>query len=226
MSNLEELLTSEFNMLQGKMYKCKTIHTRYRMRKEHIDFLLKQSILSIYAEWEGFVKKVISLYLQEINKERLTYNCLHENYISYQTDQLVKFKSPKINFGAVKKITKNLYSMYQGEVVFSTNVNTESNANLKIVNSILEKLLLGCIGSRNEKGLNKLLRFRNSIAHGDEGIPVNQNDVDYFTLLIQDLASDLLVCIVDGFEKKVYLSHNIASSGQPKAALRSAFSCR
>lgn len=208
MNNLAKLLLAEYDALQEKMYKCKTIHVRYRMKEDHKNFLLKQSVLSIYAEWEGFIKKAIALYLQEINKEKLTYNSLHESYISYQTDQLVKFKSPKTSFSVVTKISKDLYQMYQGSVVFSTSVITESKANLKVTNSILDKLLLDRLDSKYEGGLNKLLRFRNSIAHGDEGIPVEQSDIDYFTLLIQEVASCVLVCITHGFEEKVYLSNN------------------
>jgi hypothetical protein len=209
-NNLQNLLLAENDALQSYMYKCKTIHIRYSMKKEHREFLLRQSILGIYAEWERFIKKSISLYLQEINREKLSFNSLHENYVSYQTDQLVKFNTPKTNFGTITKISKNLYEMYQDNVVFSTNVNTESNANLKVTNSILNKLRLKCLDLNYDYPLNKLLRFRNSIAHGDEGIPVIQKDVDQFTLLVQDMATDLLVTIIQGYLNRVYISHNKA----------------
>lgn len=95
-------------------------------------------------------------------------------------------------------------------MVFSTAVNTESNANLKVTNTILRKLCLKPLGSEYEGRLNKLLKFRNSIAHGDEGIPVKQSDVDDFTLLVQDLATDFALSVNEGFEEKVYLIHNNA----------------
>lgn len=208
MTNLQSLLSCELDSLQNKMYKCKTVHLRYSMLPEHKNFLLRQSVLGIYAEWEGFIKKTISLYLQEINKRRLSFASLNDYYISYQTDNLADFKSPKTNFGTIAKLSKNLFEMYQSPVVFSTSVKTESNANLKIANSILDKLCLKCLDHRYEGPLNKLLKFRNSIAHGDEGIPVKQNDIDTFTLLIQDLATDLIISIDEGFENEVYLSND------------------
>ncbi len=210
MSNLLSLLCCELEALQTKMYKCKTVHLRYSMLPEHRQFLLRQSILGIYAEWEGFIKKSIALYLQEINKEHIPFSRLHDYYISYQTDNIAKFKSPKTDFGTIAKLSRNLYDMYQGPVVFNTGVNTESNANLKVANSILKKLCLECLSSEYEVPLNKLLKFRNSIAHGDEGIPVRQNDVDSFTLLVQNLATDFVLSVNEGFQSKVYLSHNNA----------------
>lgn len=210
MSNLQSLLCCELDALQSKMYKCKTVHLRYSMLPEHRHFLLRQSILGIYAEWEGFLKKSVALYLQEINKERVPFSNLHDHYISYQTDNVAKFKSPKTDFGTITKLSRNLFDMYQGHVVFSTAVNTESNANLKVTNTILRKLCLKCLGSEYETPLNKLLKFRNSIAHGDEGIPVKQSDVDDFTLLVQDLATDLALSVNEGFQDKVYLTHNNA----------------
>jgi hypothetical protein len=206
MSNLQSLLCCELDALQNKMYKCKTIHIRYSMLPEHRYFLLRQSVLGIYAEWEGFVKKSIALYLQEINKEHVPFSELHDYYISYQTDNIARFKSPKTDLGTIAKLSRNLYEMYQGPVVFSTGVNTESNPNLKVTNSILSKLCLKCLSTKYESPLNKLLKFRNSIAHGDEGIPVTQSDVDSFTLLVQDLATDFVLSVNEGFQSKVYLS--------------------
>ncbi len=192
--------------MHSKMYKCKTIHLRYSMLPEHKDFLIRQSVLGVYAEWEGFVKKSVSLYLQEINRERVSFSNLHDYYISYQTDNVAKFKSPKTKLETIAKLSRELFEMYKGPVVFSTAVNTESNANLKVVNSILKKLCLECLATNYESQLNKLLRFRHSIAHGDEGIPVKQKDVDSFTLLVQDLATDLALSINYGFQDKVYLA--------------------
>jgi hypothetical protein len=210
MSNLQSLLCCELDALQNKMYKCKTVHLRYSMLPEHRHFLLRQSVLGIYAEWEGFVKKSVALYLQEINKECVPFSNLHDYYISYQTDSVAKFKSPKTDVGTIAKLSRSLFEMYQGPVVFSTAVNTESNANLKVANTILTKLCLKCLSSEYEAPLNKLLKFRNSIAHGDEGIPVKQSDVDHFTLLVQDLATDFALSVNEGFQGKVYLTHNNA----------------
>ncbi len=188
------------------MYKCKTIHLRYSMSDDHKLFLMRQSVLGIYAAWEGFIKQSIAIYLQEINKDNLSYADLHESYLSYQTDNVARFKSPKTSHSTITKLSKSLYQMYLSKVVFNTAVNTESNANLRVVNNILNKLQLKKIDEVHDRSLNKLIRFRNSIAHGDEGIPIAQSDLDSFTILVQYLASELIVAIIEGYENKVYAS--------------------
>ena len=79
-----------------------------------------------------------------------------------------------------------------------------------MTNSILKKIRLNCLDSEYETQLNKLLKFGNSIAHGDEGIPFRQSDIDSFTLLVQDLATDFVLSINSGFQRKVYLSNSNA----------------
>ncbi|WP_421288839.1 MAE_28990/MAE_18760 family HEPN-like nuclease [Aeromonas veronii] len=204
--SFNDTLNNEFDVLLDIMYKSKTIHLRYKMQEDHKVFLLRQAVLVIYSSWEGFVKKAIAIYLQKLNNEKLQYDQLHDNYIAYQTDQLVAFKKPKTDFDAVKKITKDIFSCYRRDVVFSTNINTESNANLKVVNGILNKLNLRQLSVSHESPLNKLLRFRNSVAHGDEGIPISQSDIDFFTVHVQTAASDLIMTILDGYSEKVFLT--------------------
>ena len=202
--NFEMILMAEYDALQELMCRCKTVHMRYKLTCEHKEFLLRQSILSIYAGWEGFVKKAIALYLQELNKMELTCIDLHDNYISYQSDLLVKFKNPRTDFDAVIKASTELIQLYQSVFVFNTQVNTESNETLKVVNSILAKLRLNVLDKKYESGIAKLLRFRNSMAHGDEGMPILQKDIDFFTLIVGDASSDLIVSIVYGLENKVF----------------------
>ena len=79
---------------------------QYRIRENDKKSLLKLFVPDIYARWEGFVKKSLSLYLKEINKQNLHYGQLDDNYLAYQTDQLVKFKSPKTDFKIIKKTAK------------------------------------------------------------------------------------------------------------------------
>lgn len=206
MSNLEQLLLVEYDALQEKMYMCKTIYVRYNMNSKHSKFLRQQAVLSIYAAWEGFVKNSISLYLQAINKERVKCRDLHENYISYQADQIIAFHQAKTKFPTIKKITRELYEVFQKEARFNTQVNTKSNANLGITNSILEKLALPKLPKKFERKLNKLLLFRNSVAHGsDDGIVVSQDDVNDFSILVQELSSEIIERLIDGFCKKIYL---------------------
>nr|VFJ66008.1 MAG: hypothetical protein BECKFM1743C_GA0114222_104094 [Candidatus Kentron sp. FM]VFJ66073.1 MAG: hypothetical protein BECKFM1743A_GA0114220_104002 [Candidatus Kentron sp. FM]VFK16061.1 MAG: hypothetical protein BECKFM1743B_GA0114221_104012 [Candidatus Kentron sp. FM] len=97
--------------------------------------------------------------------------------------------------------------MYRKNVYFNTKINTESNANLKVTNTLLNRLSLQELPNVHEKMLNRLLRFRNSMAHGDDGIEITQADLDQFSILVQNLASDLILSILDGLDHRVYLKN-------------------
>lgn len=206
MSSINELLQETYVDLQSKMYKCKTIHVRYEIAKDHKEFLIRQAVLSIYSAWEGFLKSSISIYLQELNKKELTYSDLDDSYLAYQMDKLIDFKSPKTSFKVMREKSTEIYSMLNDKVVFNTKVNTESNANLKVSNSILEKLKLNKLKPEHNDKLNKLLLFRNSVAHGDDGIRITQSDLDSFTLLVQDMSAEVIESILQGFNSELYLA--------------------
>jgi hypothetical protein len=175
------------------------------MLEKHRLFLIRQAVLSIYAAWEGLLKECLLLYLQELNTLKLDYNEISDTYLAFQTDNVCTFKNSKTNYGIIKKLSKNLFNMYKQKVIFDTKINVESNANLKITNTLLSKLSLSILESKYEKDLNRLLLFRNSVAHGDDSIKIEQKDLDKFSATAQDIASDLITSILDGYNKRVYI---------------------
>ncbi len=207
MNNLEGMLDNSFFQLQEKIYQAKTIHMRYSMIEKHKLFLTRQAVLSIYAAWEGFLKECLLLYLQELNTLKLEYNDISESYLAFQTDNVCTFKNSKTNHATIKKLSTNLFNMYKQKVVFNTKINTESNANLKITNTLLSKLSLSVLESKYEKDLNRLLLFRNSVAHGDDSIRIEQKDLDKFSATVQNIASDLITSILDGYDNQVYVKN-------------------
>jgi hypothetical protein len=208
MNNLEGMLDNRFSQLQEKIYQAKTIHMRYSMIEKHKLFLTRQAVLSIYAAWEGFLKECLLLYLQELNTLKLEYNDISESYLAFQTDNVCIFKNSKTNYATIKKLSTNLFNMYKQKVVFNTKINTESNANLKITNTLLSKLSLSVLESKKDgKDLDRLLRFRNSVAHGDDSIRIEQKDLDKFSATVQNIASDLITSILDGYNNQVYVKN-------------------
>ncbi len=201
------MLDNSFSQLQEKIYQAKTIHMRYSMIEKHKLFLTRQAVLSIYAAWEGFLKECLLLYLQELNTLELEYNDISDTYLAFQTDNVCTFKNSKTNYATIKKLSKNLFNMYKQKVVFNTKINTESNANLKITNTLLSKLSLSVLESKYEKDLNRLLLFRNSVAHGDDSIRIEQKDLDKFSATVQNIASDLITSILDGYDNQVYVKN-------------------
>lgn len=205
MTNLEILLLEKFNDLQAKMSLYKTLPVRFNLPDLYRSFILRQSPLFIYSSWEGFVKNSLSIYLQELNLIELNYDDIDSLYLGYQVDKICQFKANITSNDTIVKKSEQLFSLFSLPVFFDTKINTESNANLKVVNSLLKKFGLNEIDKKYETPLNKLLLFRNSLAHGDDGIEVSEKDCSEFTLLIENLAVELINSITKGFCEKVYL---------------------
>ena len=199
MNNLENKLDNSFSQLQEKVYQAKTIHLHYSMLERHKSFLIRQAVLSIYAAWEGLLKECLLLYLQELNTLKLEYNDISDTYLAFQTDSVCEFKSNVAHYKTITKRSKKLFDMYKQKVSFDTKINVESNANLKITNTLLAKLSLSILESKYERDLDRLLFFRNSVAHGDsDNIRIEQKDWDKFSATVQDIGSDLITSILDG----------------------------
>nr|VFJ59067.1 MAG: hypothetical protein BECKFW1821A_GA0114235_10883 [Candidatus Kentron sp. FW] len=205
MNNLEQELHGAFSRLEKKISQARTLHIRYEMMEEHRLFLIRQSVLSIYAAWEGFLKDSLQLYLRALNQLDICYDELSGEYLAYQTDKICAFKDSRKELRVIKEVSVQLLETYKGTVNFDTKINTESNANLAITNNLLRKLSLQGLSEKYQKALDKLLFFRNSIAHGEDTIPIEQKDLDMFGLLVQNISSDLTLSILDGSADRVYL---------------------
>ncbi|VFN05511.1 MAG: hypothetical protein BECKG1743D_GA0114223_111132 [Candidatus Kentron sp. G] len=150
-ANLRDTLSHLQEHLQEKVSQAGTIHKQYNMTEKHRIFLVRQSVLSIYAAWEGFLKGTLESYLQELNKLALSHDELSEAYLAFQTDNICSFKSIKTNQKVIRKTSVRLLEMYRKNVYFSTKINTESNANLKVTNNLLNRLSLQELPDDHEK---------------------------------------------------------------------------
>ncbi|MCP4696577.1 MAG: hypothetical protein GY862_06980 [Gammaproteobacteria bacterium] len=82
---------------------------------------------------------------------------------------------------------------------------TKSNVNLKVINNVLHRYSLKLLpGSPYKAQLNKLLKFRNNIAHGDNSIPVDRKNVIGFSLAINDLMVEIFLRIEEGYAKNTF----------------------
>ena len=206
---LEELLTTSLRNITV----AKTIHIHYHFSSLYKDYLMRQAIVSIYSCWEEFIKQSLSEYLRSLNLLQLNYQQLHPNYMAHQLDSVFNFKNPKTNFDKIVKKSSNFIQKFEGVVVFNTAINTESNANLTVTNKILKRFRLKLLDEKKyKKGLDALLQIRNSIAHGNYRISIEQSHIDDFSLLIQNLMDELGLRIIEASNKQVYLKQTLINA--------------
>ena len=173
----------------------KSIPIQYSFRPNHKDIHLKYSIPAIYAIWEGFVKNCFTIYSNHLNSLSITRKDISPALLTHQIDSVCDFNSPRQNFESKQKLVGMLDNLFNDIILIKPSVPTESNVNLKVLNRILERFCIPQVDSKYDKGLNKLLRFRNTIAHGENSIIVNMPHVIEFISLIENLMLDIIISI-------------------------------
>jgi len=191
---VEEIL-ADIEWRTSELATLKSIPIKYSFRPDHKDLHVKYSIPAIYAIWEGFVKNCFTIYSHHLNTLSISRIEIAPALLTHQMDSECDFNNPRQNFESKQKLVGILDSLFNEIILIRPSVPTESNVNLKVLNKILERFCIPKIEEKYEKGLNKLLLFRNTIAHGENSLTVNMTHVTEFITLIENLMLDLIISI-------------------------------
>ena len=194
-------IKSDIDWRMSELASLKTIPVRYNLLNHHSELLIKYAVPSIYALWEGFVKKSFELYAGHINSLKLNSSDIHINLFthSFSTEDKLALENPRMSFVKKKEFMAFYQNKLKSEFTIPQKIPTKSNVDYKVINEILEKFnLLALPEQPYKKGLNKLLRFRNNIAHGDISILVKSEDLAEFSKLINDLMVEIFGRIEEG----------------------------
>ncbi len=173
----------------------KSMPIRYGFRSEHKEIHIKYSIPAIYAIWEGFVKNCFTIYSHHLNTLGIKRTDISEALLAHHLDSECDFNSPRINFNSKLRLVSEIDSLLTETIVLKPSVPTESNVNLKVLNKILERFCITEVDDKYAQGLNKLLLFRNKIAHGENSISVNMTHMTEFISTVENLMLDIAINI-------------------------------
>jgi RiboL-PSP-HEPN len=219
---LEQNIRRDIEERQGLMEKVKTLYLRYEFNEKDEQLFLNYSIPAVYAIWEGFVTTTFHTYITELNKLNLTFNLVCEPILIYHFEksfsQLKEY--PKDNVKKIKffKSLANFYNNSNPTIVLKSVINTESNVTFDVINRILSEFNLSKMQDRAieyseleiktslSKELERLLDNRNKLAHGQNSVVINRDDLDRAIKLVEMLMDLVLEKIVQGFENQSYLS--------------------
>jgi len=182
----------------------KSIPIKYSFRPDHKEVHIKYSIPAIYAIWEGFVKNCFIIYSHHLNTLGIKRNEISPPLLTHQIDSECDLNTPRINFESKQKLVETIDNLLTETITIRPNVPTESNVNLKVLNKILTRFCISKVDDKYAKGLDKLLLFRNKIAHGENSITVNMVNVTEFITLIENLMLDIAINIEDCEKNKTY----------------------
>lgn len=207
MIGLEQELLQEVDWRTNELSMIITIPRLCNCTDKQKEILEKYSAVAIYSIWEGFVTQSFTLYIREINKLELRYeemslNILtHDIFIKYGlTEEQIKHFEHKCVF------VNNIFEYSKLPVAISSKIPTESNVNFKVINKILKFFYLEDLPAKDFEGrLDKLLTYRNSIAHGENSLPVTEELIQAFDSTVIDAMHEVTIRITNGFIKKKYL---------------------
>lgn len=207
MIRIEQQLDEEIEWRIFELAMLKTNHLSRSISENRANIIRKYSVIAIYALFEGYVVRVFDIYKENINKLNLKCSEINTKILT----SYVNYKH-KLTNGKSDVIKQEQFILNLQEIILSTSlnidmkINTESNVNMKVLNKLLFSFNLKSINDNElESRLNKLLKFRNSLAHGETVLRVTNELVCEFVetvTILMDLVSEIIVI---GYKDRTYL---------------------
>ncbi|UJH89681.1 hypothetical protein LZ575_11370 [Antarcticibacterium sp. 1MA-6-2] len=200
---IKEIL-ADIDWRTSELATLKTIPIRYSFSPDHKDLHIKYAIPAIYSIWEGFVKNCFTIYSNHLNTLSLNRSNISYALLTHHIDSECEFNNPRVNFEKKVKLVQSLDILFQENITLKPQIPTESNVNLKVLNRILERYCISEVDNKYNNGLNKLLLFRNKIAHGENSIIVNMTHLTEFVSLVENLMLDIVIGVESCEKEETY----------------------
>lgn len=203
---LIEIIDDDIGWRVAELASVKSLHLRNKLNEKDSNIVIKANIPLVYAIWEGFVVGALTNLVTYLNSLQANINDLDDKLVTHFIDGHVQLHNARASFDSKCKQVDTLRKIITEPVLLSTKINTESNVNLKVLNKLLMKFNISCFDSEYKDSLNKLLMYRNSIAHGESAYPVNTGTLNELGNIVQNSIYLLRDKIEDYVLKSSYLS--------------------
>lgn len=205
MANFIDEILNDIDWRIAELATIKSMPFKYNFNENHKKVHTKYAVPAVYAIWEGFVKSSFILYLNHLSKLNINRTEISLNLLTHYIDSFCKLHNPRQNFDSKKRIVQDLDILFVDTITLVPEVPTESNVNFKVLTNLLNRFCIDTIDNKYEKGLDRLLFFRNKIAHGENALKVEIMDINNFIKLVEDLMLDIVINIQSCERKKTYL---------------------
>lgn len=204
MGSLIDEILFDIDWRVAELATLKTIPIKYNFNDAHRELHLKYAVPAIYSLWEGFIKTCLPVYLRHINALNIKRSEISLNLLTHHIDSTCKLHNPRSNFDSKKRVVGDLDSLFVDAIAISVEIPTESNVNYKVLCGLLNRFCIEVLDRKFEKGLDRLLLFRNKIAHGENAIKVQTKDVHDFIDLVEDLMIDVIINIENSVKRQTF----------------------
>ena len=204
---LETEISYEIDWRIKELTVLKVLSIKRTINSNERNLIRKFAIPNIYSTWEGYVKSTFKIYINNINSLSLKHTEINSNILAHSID----IKYPQITTGVknefkskcdfIDKFISDLYS----PITVETKLPTESNINWKVINQLFLRFNLEPFPKKPyEQMLNDLLFIRNSVAHGDNSIPITQKLIDIHIENVIKLMDEVMLKILNGCKIATY----------------------
>lgn len=193
---------------------------RYRLNKNHFEYLSVQSITMIYSIWEGYVHNSFQVYIDHLNSLSVDFDKLSDDIVVFHMENEFKqLKSYPLKHNKKIQFYNKLQGFYDNKSQNIYNVvNTGSNVSFEILNSILKSFSLESFpeywsiyihpNPNLKQAMTTFLRYRNGVAHGGDissEEKVTQVVYSKYKNLVLDLMYEILQKMITGNSTRSYL---------------------
>jgi hypothetical protein len=161
---------------------------------------IRSGVVLLYAHWEGFVKCASEAYVDFVANQRLRHEDLADNWLASslkgKLQEFYESKKPTHHLGFIEFLRKRMSEIATLNGIRS--IDTQSNLSYRLFTEIM--CLLGIDYARWDLKKNvidyKLVRNRNSIAHGEE-LLVDSSDFDTLHRELSQIIDEIKVEILN-----------------------------
>lgn len=213
MITIREKLEDEIDWIIKELTKLKLIPHRNTFSESEREIYFKSIVPMIYAYLEGYVKKSFKIYVEFVNELNLKLRDFSPKLQVYILEKKYNFFITKIeDLQRKENLILNILATYDDEnikLVFDDK--KVQNINCDRLNKLLIAMNFQKIDDQKlGDKLNKLLQYRNGIAHGENSYMVKENLIFEFIDTVTSTMDILSDMIVKGFEEKNYLNEDKA----------------
>lgn len=183
---------------------------RYKTESLNVDETLwcRMCVPMIYAHWEGFVIDALRIMLTHLNQLKLKPDQIPSNLVVISLGNNFSSLSGKQSFQQKIDFTCKFNRLLFEDVKFKTRVDTKSNLKSNVFKELCEMF-----GFEYEcfsdvfKNIDRLVNVRNSIAHGENSILPDIDNIKTYIESVQ-VAMDMLLSNIDSYlnDEKYLLS--------------------
>jgi hypothetical protein len=172
------------------------------------ELIIKYAIPIFYSNWEGFFVKSLIEYINFINSLVLGLDEVKDEILAHCLNDKYDIGISRNDFEQLKKHALDIrYFFQQSYFSLNSRISTKSNLSYKVANGVLDRLCLNNLPIIRQNELNKLLLFRNNIAHGECTVPCDNDIINEMSNIVINCMYDLFLIIEEGINNELFKKH-------------------